>query len=206
MKPKKAHRIIDWADVHRRLAEANEALHREFEPLPERRDTILRARARMLAQERTVALEPEETLEVVEFMLAHERYALESGYIREVVPLKELTPLPCVPPFVLGITNVRGQIVSVIDIKRFFGLPDHGITDLNKVIILSDGAIEFGMLADQILGVINLAKYELQASLPTLTGIRADYLKGVTAARLVVLDAHKLIHDKALVVNDEVAP
>lgn len=205
MKPKQAHRSIDWADVHRRLEEANEALQREFEPTTERRNAILRLRAQVMAQAPPVVA-PEETIEVVEFLLAHEQYALESSYIREVVPLKELTPLPCVPPFVLGITNVRGQIVSVIDIKRFFGLPEHGITDLNKVIILSDGAMEFGILADLIIGVRDLAKSELQPSLPTLTGIRTDYLKGVTASRLVVLDAFRLIHDPALLVNEEVAP
>lgn len=206
MKRNGAHRRIDWADVHRRLDEANQALQREFEPLPERREAILRQRAENMAQLHAAPLEAEETLEVVQFLLAHERYALESAYIREVVPLKELAPLPCVPPFVLGITNVRGQIVSVLDIKRFFGLPEHGLTDLNKVIILQHGAMEFGLLADQILGVRDLPRRELQPSLPTLTGIRADYLKGVTAERLVVLDALKLMHDPALTVNEEVAP
>jgi len=206
MKRKHMHRSIDWSDVHRRLAEANEALLREFEPQPERRAAILRQRAQAMARVPDAPAQWQETLEVVQFKLAHEQYALESAYIREVVPLKELAPLPCVPQFVLGITNVRGQIVSVIDLKRFFGLPEHGITDLNKVIILRDGAMEFGMLADLILGVRELAKSELQPSLPTLTGIRAEYLKGVTAERLVVLDAHKLIHDPAIVVNEEVAP
>jgi purine-binding chemotaxis protein CheW len=58
-------------------------------------------------------------LEVVEFLLAQERYGIATRCVREVLPLVELTPLPGVPPFVLGIANVRGQIVSVLDLKRF---------------------------------------------------------------------------------------
>lgn len=50
-----------------------------------------------------------------------------SEYVREIYPLKEFTPIPCTPPFVLGIINVRGQILSVIDIKKFFDLPEKGL-------------------------------------------------------------------------------
>lgn len=202
----KVHKRIDWDSVHRRLAAAQAALEREFEPTPAARAAILRQRARVMAQEPPCEAEAGNTLELIEFVLAHERYAVESAYVREVYPLKELAPLPCVPSFVLGITNLRGQIVSVIDLKRFFDLPESGLTDLNKVILLSDAGMEFGILADQIVGVCWLAKSELQPVLPTLTGIRADYLKGVTAARLAVLDADRLIHDGNLVVNEEVAP
>ncbi len=79
----------------------------------------LKERARALAREAAGIEEDESHLEVVEFMLAHERYALELTHIREVYPLKELTPLPGTPDFVLGIINVRGQILSIVDIKRF---------------------------------------------------------------------------------------
>jgi purine-binding chemotaxis protein CheW len=192
--------------VHRRLAAAQAALEREFEPTPAVRADILRQRARAMAQEPPQEVEEGATLELHEFVLANERYALESSYVREVYPLKELAPLPCVPRYVLGITNLRGQIVSVIDIKRFFDLPESGLSDLNKVILLSDDGMEFGILADQIVGVRWLARQDLQPVLPTLTGIRAEYLKGVTAERLAVLDAARLIHDGNLVVNEEVGP
>jgi purine-binding chemotaxis protein CheW len=140
----------------------------------------------------------------VEFLLSGEEYALESGYVREVYPLRELTPLPCTPPFVLGIVNMRGKILSVIDMRRFFELPGQGVTDLNKVIILHRGSMEFGILADAIIGVRTIAASELQPSLPTLTDIRAAYLKGVTKDGLVVLDAAKMLSDKRIVVHEEV--
>ena len=93
---------------------------------------------------------------------------------------KELTPLPCCPPFVLGIVNVRGRILPVLDIKKFFGLPEKGLTDLHRIILVGGNDLELGLLADTIVGVRAVAVGDLQPALPTLTGIRGDYLKGVT--------------------------
>ena len=166
--------------------------------------SILKERARLLAQrpeDETVGA----AIEVVTLLLAYETYAIETAYVREVYPLKDLTPLPCTPPFVAGIVNVRGQVMSVIDLKKLFELPAKGITDLNKVVIISDGEMEFGILADAILDVRNIPLQEIQSGLPTLTGVRESYLKGITADRLVVLDAEKLLHNKDIVVHEEVA-
>lgn len=194
---------IDWKDVHARMQNAEEALARGFAPSRDGKNKILKERAKTLAREEKGETKREE-IEVVEFLLAYERYAFETKCVREVVPLKELTPLPGTPPFVLGITNVRGQIISVVDIKNFFDLPGKGLTDLNKIILLHSEKMEFGVLADVIPGVRKLFVDELQPALPTLTGIRDEYLKGVTKERVVVLDAEKLLSDNKIVVNETV--
>ncbi len=165
---------------------------------------ILRARAKKLAIEVKAKEAGEENLEIVEFMLSGERYGIESLYIREAYPLKEFTPIPCTPAFVLGLINIRGQVLSIVDIGRFFDLPRKGITDLNRVIVLSSGALEFGILADDILGVSMVPVKDIQESLPTLTGIRAEYLKGVTNDRVTILDTAKILTDKNLIVHQEV--
>ena len=162
---------------------------------------VLRERARSLAREAVGAEEDERRLEVVEFMLAHERYALELAHIREVYPLKDLTPLPGTPDFVLGIINVRGRILSIVDIKRFFDLPEKGLTNLNQVIILQSDEMEFGILADEILGTKSIPLSTIQDSLPTLTGIRAEYLKGLTGDRVVILDGERIVSDEKMVVK-----
>jgi purine-binding chemotaxis protein CheW len=170
----------------------------------EKKQQLLKARARELARDSEKEKTVGEFIEVVEFLLAYEKYGIESSYIREIYPLRELTPVPCTPSFVLGIINVRGEIISVIDIKKFFELPDRGLTDLNKVIILRNKEMEFGILADVIVGVIRIPRENLQATLPTLTGIREEYLKGITADRLAILDGGKLLSDKKLIVREEV--
>ena len=166
---------------------------------------ILRQKAKKLAVEVAGDKVDGQSLEIVEFMLSGERYGIESVHIREVCPLKELTRIPCTPPFVLGVINVRGLVLSIIDIGRFFDLPRQGITDLNRVILLSSGALEFGILADDILGVRLVPLNDIQESLPTLTGIRGEYLKGVTNDRVTILDVDKILSDKKLIVHEEVS-
>jgi len=196
--------VIDWGELRRRLEISHLVLESGWAPQPAEKRTILKARAKALARRREREAPVQEPIEVVEFLLAYERYALESSYVREVYPLKELTPLPCTPPFVLGIINVRGQILSVIDLKKLFDLPEKGLTDLNKVILVQSGAMQLGILADVILGVRSIPVQDVQGPLPTLTGIREEYLRGVTRDRLVVLDVGRILSDKNIVVHEEV--
>lgn len=194
---------IDWEEIHRRIAGVNQALAGGWLPSAEEQQRILRERAEILARE-VEKKTSESTIEIVEFLLSNEHYGIESRCIREVYPLKEFTPLPCVPRFVLGLLNVRGRIISVIDIRKFFDMPEKGLSDLNKVIIIGDRQMEFGILADAILGVRNVAASELAESLPTLTGIREEFLRGVTNERLVILDAARILADSNIVIHEEV--
>lgn len=202
-KPRRA--AIDWAELRARMDTARAAGDRAWMPTADETACILRERALALALEPDAAKPPESSFEVIEFGLAHERYAIESAHVREVVPLENLTPLPCTPAFVLGIVNLRGEIVSVIDLRKFFDLPITGLPDLNKVIVLESASMVFGILADVVHGVRRIALDDIQPSLPTLTGIREKYLKGITAQRTVVLDAAKLLADGDIVVQQQVA-
>ena len=194
----------DWEALRARLATAAAAARQATAPEPERQRGVLLERARRLAQEPPAEVAPAALAEVLEFMLAQERYAVEMAHVHEVHVLRELTPLPGTPAFVLGIVNLRGRILSLVDLRRFFGLPDKGLSDMNKIIVLRAGAMRFGVLADQILGVNKLLLAELRpppATVDGAGGIRADYLKGITAQRLILLDAGRLLADPAMVVE-----
>lgn len=191
----------DWDKLRQRLEAARTAVGRAL--TPEEEKGILRKRARALARKPLWEEATEESLDVLEFLLSYERYAIEMCWVAETYPLKDLTPLPCTPPFVAGIINVRGRIMSVIDIRKLFDLPQKGLTELNKVVILHKGEMEFGILVDEIIGTRLIPLAEVQSSLPTLTGIREEYLKGVTQGRTTILDGEKLLTDRKLVVQDE---
>jgi len=169
----------------------------------DRAGMILRERARRLATPPS-QVTVNDTVEVLEFGLAGERYALEAEHVHDVQPLRELTPLPCTPAFLRGLVNIRGRLVPVIDLKRFFGLPEQGITDLHRVVLLRTADLEIGLLADTVEGVYPLDLHNIQPSLPTLTGIREEFLRGVTAERLVVLDAQTILADPRIVVDEDV--
>lgn len=193
---------VDWAAVHERLARAQQKMAARQQLSEAENARILQARARTLARP-PQPVQTEATFEVIEFRLAGESYALELALAHEVLPLKELTPVPCTPSFVLGLINVRGRLLSVVDLRRFFGLPFTGISDLNKAILLRSGTMEFGILADRIVGVRVLPRSALHTP-PLLADARADFLLGVTAEALIVLAAEKLLTDPRIVVREEV--
>lgn len=200
----KAAEVIDWSEVNARLEQARAGIEQALTPSPEEKKKILKARARELAREPEAARTNEEFIEVVELLLAHEAYGIESKYVRAVYPLKGLTPLPGTPPFVRGLINVRGQILSVIDLRVFFGLPGMEISASSKIVILCNDEMEFGILVDAINGVREISLEAMRTSLTTLTGIGAEYLRGVTNERLAVLDAEKILSDRKIVVHEEV--
>lgn len=171
-------------------------------PDDERRK-ILKERARRLAAEHSADLRGE-SVEVLSFILNREFYALETRFVREVYPLKNFTRVPCTPAYVAGIMNVRGGILSIINLGKFFNISGNGLSDLNKVIILQGGDMEFGILADEISGVKEIFTSDIETSLVTVTDLRDEYMKGVTADRLIILDAGKILSDSRLVVNEMV--
>jgi purine-binding chemotaxis protein CheW len=191
-------------EIHERANPEQSGELGNFAPPPDAQRRILKARARALACKPSPPIDPRELLEIVEFELAGERYGIVVTKIREVCTLKELTPVPCSPDFVYGIINLRGEIYTVIDLKRFFDLPECGLTELNQVLILDSEDMRVGILADTILGVRTIRLAALETSLPNLSGARATYLKGVTSERLAVLDAAKILSDEAILVHEEV--
>jgi purine-binding chemotaxis protein CheW len=186
------------------LEDSKSASTNPLEGAPEEKRAVLRSRAKKLSQEIESKGKDEEYFEVLEFLLAHETYAIETPFVREVYSMTELTPLPCTPAFVFGLINVRGQILTVMDMKKFFDLPEKGFTNLNKVIAVRKDAMELGILADEIIGIRNIPVSELQPPLLTMTGIHAEYLKGVTGERLIVIDMERFLTDRKIIVQEEI--
>ena len=196
-------RVIDWEAIHCRLAVAAAAISGGLQHGPEETRRILAARARVAARP-TVKPDDAQRLEILAFCLAGETYGVETCHVREVCQLKDLTGVPCTPPFVAGVMNLRGQILAILDLRKFFELPAQGLTELNRVIVLRDSDNELGLLADSIDGVLPLTASDLQEGLPTLTGIRERFLKGITGRMLAVLDGRRLLADAGLKVDEQV--
>jgi len=165
---------------------------------------ILKSRAIAMAREPEQKGAASATIGLIAFTLAAENYAIESALVREVYPLKDFTPLPGVPSYIFGIVNVRGQILPVVDLKKFFNLPEKGLGDLNRVIILCNDQMEFGILADVVHGTHNIEPEEIQVVPFTVSGIGEKYLKGVTKEHILVLEAESILNDEKIIVNEQV--
>ncbi len=137
-------------------------------------------------------------IEVILFDLGGETYAITTRYIKEIIPLKDYTILPGLPSFILGIVNYRGEVISVVDIRIFLNLPERGIGELNKLIILHDNQMEFGILADQVNEYARLPEAEFRQIQATNKTVMDDFILGVTTGRIILLDAGKIIQDNRM--------
>jgi purine-binding chemotaxis protein CheW len=162
---------------------------------------LLRMRAAVMAREPVQVNATGIILDVITFTLATETYAIEAAFVREVYPLNDFTPLPGVPSYILGIINVRGEIMPVVNLKKFFNLPEQGLGNLNKVIILRNDNMEFGILADDVCGTEAISTDAIKPLPPTVSAIGEVYLMGVTRENIIVLNAEKLLSDESMVVN-----
>ena len=171
---------------------------------PEEKRAILKARAQALKIEDVDDTAQKEFIDIVVFRLASETYGIGSSFIREVYLLKDFTPLPGTPSYIYGIMNLRGQIIPIINLKKFFHLPEKGLGELNKVIIIGNERMEFAVLADVVEGTLPVALDDILEIPSAVAGIGEKYLLGVTKEHIVVLDAESLLNDEKIIVNEEV--
>ncbi|MBM4055136.1 MAG: chemotaxis protein CheW [Planctomycetes bacterium] len=169
------------------------------------RKRILKERAKILAQEPAVRKEGLQYVNIVEFIVDNDKYGIPTDFVREVFLIKDITKIPGVPDYVMGIVNVRGQIFSVIDIKMFFHIPrGKGISNLNRVIIIRNEHMEYGIIADSIAGVKSVLSDKIVSTPLTMPEHARKYIKGVTEDQLVILDAEHMLTDKSIIVCEEV--
>jgi purine-binding chemotaxis protein CheW len=192
---------INWARVRERLGRAMRATEEALLLSPEKARAVMEERARRLARVPEADEREGELLQVVTFTLGNERYGLETRYIREVIPLADFTPLPGAPDFLIGVTNLRGQILAVLDLRKFFGVAVKGLTDQTRVIVLGEDRPEFGVLADATYEVTTLRPADVLDPPETVAGGGRDYLRGVTADALLLLDGGVLLNDPRLFID-----
>ncbi len=192
---------IDWQQVRARLAKARAATEESGRLSPERARAVMEERARTLARVPPKPPQAAEVLEVVTFGLAGERYAVETRHVHEVVRAAEFTPVPGAPDFLTGLINLRGDILAVFDLRRFFGAADRDPSDLSRVLVLGGERAEFGALADAVHEVTALRLDEVHEPPGSVSGAARDYLRGATAAGLVVLDGAALLRDGRLFID-----
>ncbi|MBU0474487.1 MAG: chemotaxis protein CheW [Bacteroidetes bacterium] len=195
---------IDWDKIKSKVAYLQEALSGNDVVSHEDKHKILKIRAKSLSLQKTEYDSNQENINIIEFLLGTESYAFETEFVREVCLLNNFTPLPGLPDFVLGIINIRGQILSIVDINKLLNLPVKGLGELNKIIVIHNAKMEFGILADSILGTRSISINSIQTSYTSMPGTGAEYLKGVTSGHIIILDAAKILNDEKIIIRQDI--
>jgi purine-binding chemotaxis protein CheW len=128
-------------------------------------------------------------LRIVSFTLEASRYALPLDAVERVVPVVEFTPLPKAPEIVLGIVNLEGRIIPVVNVRRRFGHPDREVQLSDQLIVACTSRRAVALLVDRVDGLRERAEHEIIPAPDVLPGL--EYVRGV--AKLA--NGLVLIHD-----------
>lgn len=161
---------------------------------------ILTERAKIVARPRVENPE-RERIEILRFRLMYHEYAIEMKYLREVVLTGEITPVPGTPPFISGICAIRGEVISLVDLRILFALPEKGLTDLNRVLVLTNERMTFGILADAITGTGKIPRDTIISDNSGVVSPAKRYVLGETDEGVTVLDAAAILNDPHMIVN-----
>ncbi|MDR3616899.1 MAG: chemotaxis protein CheW [Candidatus Obscuribacterales bacterium] len=165
---------------------------------------ILQERARLLARhEDEEVTAPDDEFYAVQFVVAGQNYAFDGPLVREVSHCKNLTRIPCTPPFIAGVVNIRSEIIPVLDTRKFFQLAP-GWPDNSKLIILQVDDTKLGILVDDVVGVSTFSLSKLQLPMTNMTAEQTRYVRGIAEGPVIVIDAMALINDPTIEVNETV--
>jgi purine-binding chemotaxis protein CheW len=141
-----------------------------------------------------------EEKKVIVFALGSEEYGVEVDKVRTIERMQPMTRVPKVPAFINGVINLRGVVVPIIDLRARFGLDHAEYNDNTRIIIVSAGEFEVGLIVDSANDVIDLDSDEINSPPEIVGGIKAKYLDGIARIgenRLLVLLNLERVLDKS---------
>ena len=163
---------------------------------------ILLERARKNAQKINIKDNAqEERISLVSFSLYTIQFAIEEKHVSEVLFLREITQIPGTPSFVMGVINYNSKILSVLNIGSFFNIREKGLTDLNKVIVISNGETYFGIIADSILGIRNEKKNSISQPPVNLESGESEFISGILPDGLIIINANKMLTSSKIIIR-----
>lgn len=200
---KTARTSIDW-NVLRERMNANQLL------IETKLDTeaILLQRAFALSQ--PIAAEKlDNTINtVVTLKYSSCQLALNVEYVREIIELEQVMPVPGVPQFIIGVINWRGKILTLVNLENFLGFTT-AITSLGdstekqSVVLVENGEFEFGLLCQGFPTIGHCAAGQFEPMDWAILENRPEYLTGINKDGVLMLDLTGLLKDPAFLVNQE---
>lgn len=137
-------------------------------------------------------------LQWVTFRLDNETYGINVMQVQEVLRYTEIAPVPGAPHYVLGIINLRGNVVTVIDTRSRFGLPSSEVDDSTRIVIIEAEKQVIGILVDSVAEVVYLRRSEIDNAPNVGTEESAKFIQGVSNRGdelLILVDLDKLLSD-----------
>jgi len=127
--------------------------------------------------------------QIVIFQLGSEFFGADIAKVESIIKIQSITQLPHAPNFVEGVTNLRGKVLPVIDLRKRFGLPAQETNKNSRIIVVSVDQIEVGMIVDEVSEVLTIPEGAVEAAPAIVTTVNSSFIKGIAKIeeRLVIL-------------------
>ena len=207
---------VDWEEIRRKVLESSARLV-WMDDVPQ--DVLEQTWARRASQVAQVIEDGEsgEQIEIAVVRLGREVYGIETDYVFDIRSLEHITHVPRVPDWVAGVVNLRGRIISALDLQRFLGLSpteNGGEADAGArhLVVVGTPAMELALLVDEVLEIKSLPTSRIHEAASAVKGIQAEYMRGIVVqsqngtdtAPLLILDLPVLLADKRLIVHEDI--
>lgn len=149
----------------------------------------------------------DQVLQWVTFRLDGETYGINVMQVQEVLRYSEIAPVPGAPSYVLGIINLRGNVVTVIDTRHRFGLPPGEVTDNTRIVIIETDNHVIGIMVDSVAEVVYLNQSEIESAPNVGNDESAKFIQGVCHKNdelLILIDLNKLLTNEEWAELDEI--
>ena len=129
--------------------------------------------------------------QLVIFELANEFYGVEIATVEGIIKMQPITAVPHAPPFVEGVTNLRGAVLPVIDLRKRFGLAQQPPTRDSRIVVVVMGQLKVGIVVDGVSEVLRVPDEAIEPPSPLVTTVDSSFIKGIAkiAERLIILVA-----------------
>ncbi len=179
----------------------------ELMPSSEEAREILKQRALAAARALDDDGEWEQRETYIRFRLgATEHYGISYSFVEEVLSVGVIASVPCTPAFIHGVTNRRGEMLAVLDLKQFFRCGnDSDYGDDARIVVVTHEGVKVGILVDELIGNGEYAHSQLEPPLPSDGVANIRHVSGIVEGRVTMLNMAALLSDPAIVVNESVA-
>ncbi len=131
----------------------------------------------------------DDLMKIVIFRINEEDYGVDVSLVNSIERMTDVTRVPNVNDYIIGVMNLRGSVIPLIDLRKRFGLPLEAYNEDTRIIVLSVGEIEVGIVVDSCSDVTDIKRSEIEPPPTVVGGIESTYIQGVTKMdrRLIIL-------------------
>jgi len=153
---------------------------------------------------KTELVEDQPLIQLIVFIAGNEEFGVPIDSVREIIKVGAITPIPDSPGYIKGIINVRGEIVTALDIKKRFSLTAKKNVEIKHIIVTKQEDGLFGLMVDEVIEVLRIKQSEIKPPPALITKIHKKYVTGVVThdERLIILlDLAKVLAQKDLLIS-----